>query len=672
MILENLTLTDFRVFKGRHTFDLTPRKKYSKSRPIILFGGLNGAGKTTILNGIRTALYGKQSLGTTTSQKSYDDFLRNCINHSDDTLIKSNSTKIELVFSHGKMGVVKKYTVVREWLDDGRKINETLKIKENDNILEELTVDQCQGFLNELIPIGVSNLFFFDGEKIAELAEDTSGHALGDAIKQLIGLDVIETLNADLTILLRNKVKENSTLATQKEINKLQEGLQECEEQENRHLEEFEHSLAELSEVNLNLVKSENVLASRGGAWAATREEEIKKHTNLLSKKDHIEREIRECIDSSYPFVLAEEFIHKTLKQLKNESLEKKRKTTAELLVKQVTEFEDNLKKRLDGNQLSVIQDEIKKSFHGHMYPRKRSTIIHDVSDSFLSKIEFILNDTTQNLLKQLEKLSSEYETVLNELDMAGKNISRAPEETTIQPLISEIKDLQEKKETLLVKQNTIIEARKYKLREAIDIARRLDKLTESTANTEQNFRTINFAKRSKLLLNEFSIEATKHKINDLENEFINSYQRLARKNDLNLRVEINPSNFSVKLFSDNDIEIDKNELSAGEKQIYAIAILEALAITSGRKLPMIIDTPLARLDSIHRKKIIQNYFPNASHQMIILSTDTEVDEEYYNILSSSISHAYYLNYDSHQKQTTASEGYFWKKKNTEAVQDAS
>ena len=50
MIIDGLSVTDFRVFKGKHEFDLTPRKRWGADRPIILFGGLNGAGKTSILS----------------------------------------------------------------------------------------------------------------------------------------------------------------------------------------------------------------------------------------------------------------------------------------------------------------------------------------------------------------------------------------------------------------------------------------------------------------------------------------------------------------------------------------------------------------------------------------------------------------------------------------------
>ena len=113
---------------------------------------------------------------------------------------------------------------------------------------------------------------------------------------------------------------------------------------------------------------------------------------------------------------------------------------------------------------------------------------------------------------------------------------------------------------------------------------------------------------------------------------------------------------------------LHKDELSAGEKQIYAIAILEALAKTSGRHLPIIIDTPLGRLDSEHCTKLINNYFPYASHQVIILSTDTEIDESFYQDLKADISHAYQLEYQPEQGTTVANEGYFWKANILEAV----
>jgi len=100
--------------------------------------------------------------------------------------------------------------------------------------------------------------------------------------------------------------------------------------------------------------------------------------------------------------------------------------------------------------------------------------------------------------------------------------------------------------------------------------------------------------------------------------------------------------------------------LSEGEKQVFAISVLWGLAQASPRPLPAIIDTPMARLDSQHRHHLINRYFPNASHQVIILSTDTEVDQDFYGALQPHITRAYHLDYDENEKVTTAREGYFW------------
>jgi DNA sulfur modification protein DndD len=125
--------------------------------------------------------------------------------------------------------------------------------------------------------------------------------------------------------------------------------------------------------------------------------------------------------------------------------------------------------------------------------------------------------------------------------------------------------------------------------------------------------------------------------------------------------VRIDTETFAATLIDAHGREIPKNALSAGEKQIYAIAMLWGLARTSGRPLPMIIDTPLARLDSDHRSNLMERYFPNASHQVILLSTDTEVDEALATSLSPSISHAYRLDYDNKEGRTLVSPGYFGK-----------
>jgi DNA sulfur modification protein DndD len=150
------------------------------------------------------------------------------------------------------------------------------------------------------------------------------------------------------------------------------------------------------------------------------------------------------------------------------------------------------------------------------------------------------------------------------------------------------------------------------------------------------------------------------HKLAQLRDEFVRCYNRLARKGEVVTAVRVDPESFAVSLIDREGREIPKAALSAGEKQVYAISILWALARTSGRALPMIIDTPLARLDSEHRANLVARYFPSASHQVILLSTDTEVDAPLLATLDPSISHAYHLEYDSVHGRTVVRSGYFW------------
>src|SRR5438034_10409639 len=88
--------------------------------------------------------------------------------------------------------------------------------------------------------------------------------------------------------------------------------------------------------------------------------------------------------------------------------------------------------------------------------------------------------------------------------------------------------------------------------------------------------------------------------------------------------------------------------------------MLWGLARASARPLPAVIDTPMARLDAAHRQHLVERYFPNASHQVIVLSTDTEVDRRYYEMLQPAIARAYHLRYDERSWPTGPAGGYFW------------
>jgi DNA sulfur modification protein DndD len=105
---------------------------------------------------------------------------------------------------------------------------------------------------------------------------------------------------------------------------------------------------------------------------------------------------------------------------------------------------------------------------------------------------------------------------------------------------------------------------------------------------------------------------------------------------------------------------LPQSELSAGERQIFATSLLWALADISGRPLPFMVDTPLGRLDQPHREKMVQNFFPEASHQVMVFSTDTEIDDGHYETLRDEVARSYHLDYDQTEGYTEVLTGYFW------------
>ena len=156
-----------------------------------------------------------------------------------------------------------------------------------------------------------------------------------------------------------------------------------------------------------------------------------------------------------------------------------------------------------------------------------------------------------------------------------------------------------------------------------------------------------------------YTVELQERKTDILGATITQCYKQLANKKNLIERIVIDPSTLDIIYLDSKNNEVSKASLSAGEKQLMVIAILWALAICSKKKLPVIIDTPLSRLDSMHRTSLVKTYFPNASEQTIILSTDSEIDHNYYDMMKEAIGDEFTLSYNEDKKCTTILKGYF-------------
>ena len=161
-------------------------------------------------------------------------------------------------------------------------------------------------------------------------------------------------------------------------------------------------------------------------------------------------------------------------------------------------------------------------------------------------------------------------------------------------------------------------------------------------------------------LLTQFTVRLRLSKVALLQDKTFEMYRLLSSKSGLIQDLVIDDKTYEITIRDRNGHEMRKSSLSAGEKEVFAVSLLWGLAQTSQLKLPIIIDTPLSRLDSTHRDNIINNYFPNAADQVVILSTDMEIDKNYFKLLEPHLSGAAHLLFDQRQELTTLKEGYFW------------
>lgn len=185
---KKLVLHNFGVYASDNVYE------FNKDKPVVLIGGMNGRGKTTFLEAILLALYGANSFAVSeSSHKSYGQYLRAHVNTADGTL----ESYVELEFDMNADEDMNTYTVRRSWTSKARRMTDSVQVMKN-GIADPFLSKNWAMFVESVLPSGLANFFFFDGEKIAELASGETNEAMKNAIKSLLGINVIDSLSSDL------------------------------------------------------------------------------------------------------------------------------------------------------------------------------------------------------------------------------------------------------------------------------------------------------------------------------------------------------------------------------------------------------------------------------------------------------------------------------------------
>lgn len=645
MIIKRLTMKDFGVYAGVNTFHFTHKN------PIVLIGGMNGRGKTTFLEAILLSLYGSNSNGYKESKfKSYGRYLRSFVNKYS----ISQQTYVELEFSMNE-GSSETYLIHREWDALTRTTQESIWVQENGERNEFLTKNWAM-FVENILPSALSAFYFFDGEKIAELAVDDTNAQMKESIRTMLGLSVLDMLQNDLNRSLRRTTKQIKNTQTSTSIDHVREQKEKLQ----KKLECIDHTLAGLAEQIQGKREKIDTLhhkyEAKGGAAIEQRKDLMQKRSNLLVAMDQNHSKLIEAVSGELPLVMVKDLIQ----NIKLQAVEEHN----DFIMKQTLEQIDDLLA-----QYLKVHPEQSEANHAFVRYIKDSTIeddmksVYDMSDQALFQLNTLLESLLESSRKTASDLMKKKQDLEKRLNAVESYLSLDVNEKDLQKTYAAIKKNEEALVNLEIQQ---AKCEQERLEICSDLNAKTSELNhlieEYLKNAEMqddSERMVKYTNIAVQIAKRYTVELQKRKTGVLGETITDCYTKLANKKNLIKRIVMDPSTLDVAYYDDNNELVPKESLSAGEKQMMVIAILWALAICSKKKLPVIIDTPLSRLDSRHRTSLITTYFPNASEQTIILSTDSEINREYYNLMKDYIGDEFTLLYDEQSRSTTIKKGYF-------------
>lgn len=662
MIINNIEIQNFGIYSGRLELDLTPS---SDNKPIILIGGKNGSGKSTLFEAIKLCIYGQRSLNRKLSQADYQSYLKSRINW----LAKDDeSTFIKLSFNIFRENIdptkskVYTYDIYREWYENGSSIKENFSIYEDGQLLD-MDSTFWQDFIEEIIPQGVIDLFFFDGEKIQNLAE-SGNEDFEQSIKSLLNLAIIPSLSLDLQSIYRKHLEETTDKKTREDIKQTKNSISNLIEEIN-NLKSNYATLDSKSNITKGYIrKLEERLKKEGGEFYSKREELKQQQAEKKLLLNQSQEKVSLMYESTIPLMLAPKLITQALKDIESEIKYSETMATKEVLKTKKNELEKQIKKfakdlKIDGESTKSLCDKIS----GYT-----SSWIEDVS-GFEQKLNLNPSEARQvySILQSSKEDKKHLKSLFDNIERLQRDVSKIDQKIELaleSDVVIKIHEELNNQFQVLGSQErdaaSIDSELNKKHRELAQLKAKLVKIDKLKTKESQNSQNLDRIDSIRLVLAEFEKELTKQKLIQLEDEIYDCYSRIHRKSGFIKKIQIEPNNFEVKMFDQNQKIVPVDKLSAGEKQIYAISVLWALSKLSGKGLPMIIDTPLGRLDSQHRTNLVKNFFPNASHQVVILSTDTEIDSKYFQDLNKAISHTYSIDFNLENNSSALQSGYFF------------
>lgn len=656
MILKKVTLHNYGLFQGDHAIEFAQ----PSIQRVTLVGGLNGSGKTTIFEAIQICLFGAQSNlhkeSSSSGSKSYNQFLLSKINRD---VVPGEGSAVELVINlSDDVDIADDLVVNRSWKKTSSGIKEILEVYKNGIIDTDLSENWIE-FISAIISPALSKLFLFDGEKILKYAEPNETSALlVRGIQTLVGADLINSLEEDINLLKKNIVKdanpnlEAELVDTETEIKESRQSIAKTTKKITKLSEKLGYDQEKFEKIEIEFQAK--------GLKSLEKIEVIEK--NILNKTIEfatLQSQQHDIVADTLPLAMAE----KQIKTIAKKSAESFKVANQELRIESWKERDQFILNNIK-NDSSIDIKSLKKLLADKI--KEEQTIINETEDnSFISTLlELdVIDDDVKKQLKIYKQNKKKIEKISLELESLEKSRLRAPDTSPQSVLFKQRDEMLQSissTETSLADEKSILENQNNALfRLENKYKKQFDEKVDDLQASSKQKNQLQRIKRTEKILAEYKLQITKRSIKSFEVVIAQKFKYLLRKDSLISSISIDDKNFSIEAINSKDQKIPLNDLSAGERQLLAISILWALSEISKSNVPVIIDTPLGRLDSKHRKQLITKYFPEAGAQTVILSTDEEIIGEYHQSLKPYIGQEYLCEENDNNESGKIVKGYF-------------
>ena len=658
MYCTKVELHNFGIYKGTHEMRLVDKVG---QRNITLVGGLNGRGKTTFHDSILIALYGKQAQKYINERsRSYDRLLLDHINK--DASDGETYVAVSLILDDGTHLRVK-----RSWAAKGGRAEQHILV-EKDGSIDKYLGENWNYYIEEILPFGIARFFFFNNEKITQLADDISFEQIKASIKSAIGISTVEKAIDHADEVIRRKKKaleafEKSEINTgyqevDAQITSIDDKIAEATKKANALEREFE-------KVAASLEAREKEFWASGGDLSRSRDAIKLEMRKISAEVEQIRSDIlRLAVDASTPLFMCRKLVVQSYNAAATLPTSESLRYTSE----KISDYHRRIMEGLDTLGLSkadllsvktLISSILNAQLPQSAEPRQSQRI----SATTIMLYKRLISEVFQSITQKIDQLIVQEETQENQRMSLDAHLGTADEKTLAMQLFDALKSLEADKaiaEAERKRQSDMIESL-HRQRDVL-VAKRVQlmkAIAEKEHANDDNARIVKYAAMSIVALNEFKVRLQRAKIAQLSQTATQCFRSLVEKDSLIRAIKVDTDNLDVTIWGSDGKEVLKTQLSAGEQQMFAVSIIWALALTSGYKAPVVIDTPMARLDSSNRANFVTKYLPAASSQVVVLSTDEEINGRYLDMIRGNVADYYTLLYNEDAQCTSIVSGYF-------------